>query len=188
MLSGMTMDITIATNTFTLFQKLPTELRLKIWKLSFILRTVKIDLRLKDNENSHKLEFPVTLEVNRESRANAPPLWLPLPFESITSPFKLLLPAPILFNPEIGSVSLPFRNFFGFQNCDECKWFLYVDEELRGLWRNSTSGGGCLFPIRLLKDTFHHNKALSCMNNDLLNFKSVKTLVLRIRTPGHLST
>jgi len=57
-------DLQVAATTFTLFNQAPVELRLRIWRCALPApRTFRLD-RMRD-----KAEFPVTLWVNHESRA-----------------------------------------------------------------------------------------------------------------------
>lgn len=71
-ISTVTGSATAALETFTPFPKLPLELRLKVWRSTFIPRTVEVELTytLVGKEVLITLtENPTTLWVNRESRS-----------------------------------------------------------------------------------------------------------------------
>ncbi|KAI9650385.1 hypothetical protein NHQ30_000398 [Ciborinia camelliae] len=58
-------------NTFTLFSKLPSELRIKIWQFSFTGRRIVVDSNIirSSGRNCVRTPNPVQLLINRESRA-----------------------------------------------------------------------------------------------------------------------
>lgn len=117
-------------NQLTVFPKLPAELRLKIWKMTF--RRRKISLSLHPSETERENTFPATLFINKESRSETLKSYFFLHRkQNLLAHSRNVFDGLICLNPDLDLAALDFLEVFCSYS-SIAAYLEYVDSVLPG--------------------------------------------------------